>query len=135
MNLFKIVTFLIINLIWSSCSTPTTNSNMKDTTSQDENTLIRIESSLPTPIPSTMAMFSLGEEDGEYKLPNGELAKGQLVRIFSTDSDDSPEHLVGIGSEFEMVGHKYRVVKIVLSENYEESGDVVWVEELDLIKE
>lgn len=106
---------------------------MKETTSKDENTIIRIASSLPTPMPNTMAMFTLGEENGEYNLPNGDPATGQLVRIFSTDSDDLPEHLVGVGSEFEMLERKYKVVKIVLSENYEKSGDEAWVEVLDTV--
>lgn len=71
----------------------------------------------------------------EYKLPNREIAEGQLVRIYSTDGDHLPKHLVGVGSEFDMVGHRYKVIKIVLSENYEESSDEVWVEDLGKIQE
>ena len=143
MPLFKVVIFLTINLIWSSCSTSTTNVNMKDTTSKDElkdvskkeTKIIKIQSSLPTPTSGTMAMFSLAEENGSYELPNGEVKKGQTVRIYSTDSDDLPEHLVGVGSEFVMVGYKYRVVKIALSEDYTKARDEAWVEELGAVTE
>lgn len=139
MHLFKIVIFLTINLIWSSCSTSTTNANMKDTTSKEEakkeTKVIKIQSSLPTPTSGTMAMFTLMEENGSYELPNGEVKKGQTVRIFSTDGDDLPEHVVGVGSEFVMVGYKYRVIKIALSEDYTKARDETWVEELGAITE
>ena len=127
----RFIFFLII--IGSSCTAPSTKSNMENTNIEKE-TIIKIHSSLPTPTPSTMAMFNLLEESGEYTLPNGETTTGELVLIYSTDGDHLPKHRVGVGSEFEMVGYRYRVVKIVHSENYKIASDQVWVEILGKVE-
>lgn len=135
MRLLTLITLTYIILIGTACTAPSTtntNSTMEDTT-PEENTIIKVQSSLPTPTATTMLMFNLLEK-GEYTLPDGEVAEGQLVKIFSTDGDDIPKHTVGVGSEFEIVGHKYKVVNIVLSEDYTKSRDEVWIEDLGAVE-
>lgn len=133
MRVSILVTTCFIILIWGSCTTPPTNVNMKITNPNEGKTIIKIKSSLPTPAPNTMLMFTLLDEKAEYKLPNGETTTGDIVEIFSTDGDHVPTHRVGVGSEFELLGYRYRLDQIVRSEDYTKSSAEAWVEVLGKI--
>jgi hypothetical protein len=95
-----------------------------------DNPIVKLQSALPTPTPSTMAMFHIVEEEGSYTVADGSTQQGVVVKVYSTDDNTAPEHRVGTGSEFEMMGQRYRVQKIVRSTNYKKSGDEVWLEVL-----
>lgn len=106
-----------------SCAQPNTENNtntMKNTT----NKTVTLVSSLPSPTPSTTAMFHIVDENGSYETPEG-TKEGVVVLVYSTDSDDLPKHRVGEGSEFELVGYRYKVARIIRSEDYTKSKDKV----------
>lgn len=105
-----------------SCAQPNTENNTN--TMKNTKKTVTLISSLPSPTPSTTAMFHIVEENGSYETPEG-TKEGVVVLVYSTDNDDLPKHRVGEGSEFELVGYRYKVARIIRSEDYTKSKDKV----------
>lgn len=136
----RLLLLCIIILIIGACSPIQNNKPMKDTKNEaienleDRKEIIRISSSLPTPAPNTRLMFEFLDQVGEYQLPNGETVKGELAKIYSTDGDDIPEPIIGVGGEFELLGYRYKVIELIRSTNYKESSDIACVEVLGKVE-
>ena len=120
----------ILFILWSSCHTPTNHSTMNNI-DQD---IFKISSSLPSPVSNTMLMFDLLEKEGEYTLPNGEVKTGQLITFYSTDGDHIPRQTTGIGGEIDMLGYRYKLIKIIRSEDYTISADEAWLDVIGEVK-
>ena len=121
--------YLSLCTLWG-CTQPTVNNPMDNHTKH----IITVVSSLPTPTPSTTAMFHIVDENGTYQTADGATKQGVVIQIYSTESDDIPKHRVGEGSEFELVGYRYRVHKIIRSEDYTKSRDKVELEVLGQVE-
>lgn len=121
----RFLSFLFYLCAIIGCTQPIAEKN----TMKDTNKIVTLVSSLPSPTPSTTAMFHIVDKNGPYDTPEGS-KEGVVVLIYSTDGDDLPKHRVGEGSEFEMVGYQYKVKRIIRSEDYTKSKDKVELEVL-----